>query len=70
VCSQYVGDDGRTGLTKMFLELQQQQPQLYENLTKILTPEEQSVVQTVIQQAEVNAIAAASRAAETNGGSH
>jgi len=54
----------------MFLELQQQQPQLYENLTKILTPEEQSVVQTVIQQAEVNAIAAASRAAETNGGSH
>ena len=52
-------------------ELQQEQPQLYENLTKILNPEEQGIVQSVINQADANAVAAASvAAAETNGGSH
>ena len=48
-------------------ELQQEQPQLYDTLTKILNPEEQSIVQGVIHQADINAMAAA---AETNGGAH
>ena len=52
------------------IALQQQQPQLYENLTKILTPEEQAIVQAVINQADTNAIAAASATTETNGVSH
>lgn len=54
-------------------ELQQEQPQLYENLTKILNPEEQQIVQAVIVQADANAVAAqaiaAATAAQTNGGS-
>ena len=50
--------------------LQQQQPQLYENLTKVLTPEEQSIIQAVINQADTNAIAAASGPTQTNGVSH
>lgn len=34
-------------------ELQQEQPQLYENLTKSLNPEEQQVVQAAVHQADV-----------------
>lgn len=52
-------------------ELQQDQPQLYENLTKILNPDEQVIVQNVINQADANAVAAASSATGvTNGGPH
>lgn len=59
-------------LTCLSSELQQEQPQLYDNLTKILNPEEQQIVQAVIVQADANAIAsqavAAATAAQTNGG--
>ena len=58
-------------LTCLFQELQQEQPQLYENLTKILNPEEQQIVQAVIVQADTNAVAAqavAAATATTNGG--
>lgn len=52
------------------LELQQEQPQLYESLTTNLSPEEQSIVQSVVLQAD--AIAAAAAQAEAllgpNGG--
>ncbi|KAI9793136.1 MAG: hypothetical protein M1833_000821 [Piccolia ochrophora] len=41
------------------LKLQQEQPQLYDSLTKNLNPDEQTVVQSVIHQAEANALAAA-----------
>jgi hypothetical protein len=34
------------------MRLQQEQPQLYENLTKNLTPEEQQVVQSAVNQAD------------------
>ena len=55
-------------------ELQQEQPQLYQNLTKILNPDEQQIVQAVIVQADANVIAAqavaAAAAAQTNGGTH
>jgi hypothetical protein len=44
------------------LELQQEQPQLYESLTTNLSPEEQSIVQNVVHQADV--IAAATAQAE------
>ena len=54
------------------LELQQEQPQLYDNLTKILNPEEQQIVQAVIVQADANAVAAqavaAATATQANGG--
>ena len=59
-------------LTRLPQELQQEQPQLYENLTKILNPEEQQIVQAVIVQADANVVAAqavaAATAAQTNGG--
>ncbi|KAI9673382.1 MAG: hypothetical protein M1817_002844 [Caeruleum heppii] len=41
------------------LKLQQEQPPLYESLTKNLTPEEQAIVQGVVHQAEANALASA-----------
>jgi hypothetical protein len=40
-------------------ELQQEQPQLYETLTTNLNPDEQTIVQGVVHQAEANAAAAA-----------
>ena len=39
--------------------LQQEQPQLYENLTKILNAEEQQVLQAVFHEADAKAMAAA-----------
>lgn len=47
--------------------MQQNQPQLYDTLTKVLSPEEQQVVQTVILQADALMAAAA---AQANGGLH
>ena len=38
-------------------ELQQEQTPLYESLTSNLTPDEQTIVQSVIHQAELNAAA-------------
>jgi len=38
-----------------FLKLQQTQPELYQQLTTNLNPDEQTVIQSVVQQAEVNA---------------
>jgi hypothetical protein len=40
-------------------ELQQEQPQLYNTLTTNLNPDEQTIVQGVVHQAEANAAAAA-----------
>ncbi|SZF03607.1 unnamed protein product [Blumeria hordei] len=42
------------------IKLQQGQPQLYESLIKVLTADEQAVVQSVIHQAEINAAQAVS----------
>ncbi len=39
--------------------MQQGQPQLYESLTKVLSPEEQQVVQNVVIQADAIMAAAA-----------
>ncbi|KAL2056272.1 hypothetical protein ABVK25_003295 [Lepraria finkii] len=56
------------------MKLQQEHPQLYQNLTKILNPDEQQIVQAVIVQADANVIAAQAIAAsaaaqnQTNGG--
>lgn len=56
------------------VELQQEQPSLYQGLTKILNPDEQQIVQAVVVQADANAVAAqaiaAANAAQTNGGVH
>ncbi len=64
----------RPCLLIFFAELQQEQPQLYQNLTKILNPDEQQIVQAVVVQADANAVAAqalaAATAPETNGGAH
>ncbi|KAF2244258.1 ARM repeat-containing protein [Trematosphaeria pertusa] len=46
------------------LRLQQEQPALYENLTKNLNPEEQQVVQAAVHQADVIAQQAAQAAAQ------
>ena len=56
-------------------ELQHEQPRLYQDLTKILNPDEQQIVQAVIVQAEANAIAAqalqaAAASQQINGGAH
>jgi hypothetical protein len=47
-------------------ELQQQQPQLYDSITKNLTPEEQQIVQGAVNQAD--AIAHAAQAAQATNG--
>jgi hypothetical protein len=39
--------------------LQQEQPQLYETLTKILNPEEQQIIESVFHEADAKALAAA-----------
>ena len=43
----------------LLTDLQHEQPQLYENLTKILGPDEQHVLNNVCLQADANAAAAA-----------
>lgn len=48
--------------------LQQDQPQLYDNLTKVLNPDEQHVLQNVCIQADANAAAAAAAAQQTSNG--
>jgi hypothetical protein len=42
----------------MTLGLQSEQPQLYENITKNLTPEEQQVIQAAANQADALALLA------------
>ena len=52
-----------------FLEMREGQPQLYENLTKILSPDEQSTIQNVVMQADAisaQAVAAAASAAQAS----
>lgn len=43
----------------MPLDLQSEQPQLYENLIKVLGPDEQQVIQAVFHEADAKATAAA-----------
>jgi importin-7 len=54
----------------MVTELQQEQPQLYESLTSNLSPDEKTVVQSVVHQADAIArrTAAEAEAAQANGG--
>ena len=56
-----------TLLTMRCTELQHDQPQLYENLTKILGPDDQHVLHSVFMQADANAAAAAAAAQQLNG---
>lgn len=51
-------------------ELQREQPELYQNLTKILNQDEQQIIQAVIVQADANNVAAQAVATATNGGPH
>ncbi|CAI7566168.1 unnamed protein product [Penicillium glandicola] len=46
----------------VLLNLQQEQPQLYESLTKVLGPEEQQVIQGVFHEADAKAMVAAANA--------
>ncbi|KAK2738365.1 hypothetical protein FQN55_000573 [Onygenales sp. PD_40] len=57
----------------VLMNLQQEQPHLYENLTKILNPEEQQIIQGVVHEADAQALAfenakAAVAAQAANGG--
>ncbi|KAK2879484.1 hypothetical protein FQN49_000842 [Arthroderma sp. PD_2] len=52
----------------VLMSLQQEQPHLYENLTKILNPEEQQIIQGVVNEAASHALAA-ENAEKANGGS-
>lgn len=58
--SSKVGD---LSLTNRFIELQQQQPQIYEGLTKGLSPDEQNVIKGVVHEAEAKKLAADAMAA-------
>ncbi|KAL8720167.1 MAG: hypothetical protein Q9225_002933 [Loekoesia sp. 1 TL-2023] len=49
--------------------LQQQQPQLYQSLVKVLNPEEEQIVESVIVHADAISMAAA-QAVQVNGGTH
>jgi hypothetical protein len=57
----------RGALANSLLGLQQEQPQLYENLTKILSPEEQQIIQAVFHEADAKAMAAANAEAAAAG---
>ncbi|OQE32280.1 hypothetical protein PENSTE_c001G06733 [Penicillium steckii] len=46
----------------VFLNLQSEQPQLYDSLTKVLGPEEQQIIQAVFHEADAKALAAAANA--------
>ncbi|KAJ5473886.1 hypothetical protein N7475_003452 [Penicillium sp. IBT 31633x] len=46
----------------VLLSLQQEQPQLYESLTKVLGPEEQQIIQGVFHEADAKAMVAAANA--------
>jgi hypothetical protein len=50
-----------------FIELQQQQPQIYEGLTKGLSPDEQNVIKGVVHEAEAKKLAADAMAAAVGG---
>ncbi|KAK2759341.1 hypothetical protein FQN54_002819 [Arachnomyces sp. PD_36] len=50
----------------VLMDLQQQQPELYESLTKILNPDEQQVIQSVVQEADDRAAVIAAAAAGAN----
>ena len=56
----YASSSGR--LTVM-ADLQQEQPQLYHNLTNILNQEEQHIIQAVFHEADARALAAQESAA-------
>lgn len=49
-------------------DLQSEQPQLYENLTKVLGPEEQQILQAVFHEADAKALAAANAEAAAAAG--
>ncbi|KAL4807189.1 armadillo-type protein [Aspergillus unguis] len=58
---------------QVFLNLQQEQPQLYDNLTNILNDEEKKIIESVFHEADAKALAAANdeaakAAALANGG--
>ncbi|KAJ5485134.1 importin [Penicillium diatomitis] len=52
----------------VFMSLQSEQPQLYENLTKVLGPEEQQILQSVFHEADTKALAAANAEAAAAAG--
>ncbi|KAI9729727.1 MAG: hypothetical protein M1834_006678 [Cirrosporium novae-zelandiae] len=52
------------------MKLQQEQTPLYENLMKILNPDEQQIIQGVIHEAEAHVLAAANGGQAPNGESH
>ncbi len=45
------------------LDLQQEQPQLYENLTNILNDDEKKIIESVFHEADAKALAAANNQA-------
>ena len=49
-----------------FMKMRESQPQLYENLTKILTPDEQNTIQNVVMQADAIEAQAAATAAQAS----
>ena len=53
-----------------FLKMREGQPQLYENLTKILSPDEQSTIQNVVMQADIISAQASAAASQPNGNVH
>jgi hypothetical protein len=55
-------------LTTFRTELQSSQPQLYENLTKNLSPEEQQVIQGAVHQADAIALTTQAEAAAAAAG--
>ena len=62
------------GLSNALIELQTDQPQLYESLTRHLTEPDQAVLRNVVARAEAierdTAAAAAATTLTTNGGPH
>jgi importin-7 len=63
-CYFNLRDYAASHCTNKVIEMQAEQPQLYENVTKNLGPDEQGIIQTVVHQADaISAAAAAAQAA-------
>lgn len=54
----------------LLLGLQQEQPQFYSSLSSHLSAEEQGVIQSVVQQAEANSVAAQQQAQQLAAGAN
>lgn len=68
--SRFPPAHGLGSANTILLGLQQEQPQFYSGLSSHLSAEEQGVIQSVVQQAEANSVAAQQQAQQLAAGAN